>query len=416
MRVGAAASAVGLASRAWRKARGRRDGASTSCTATSCPLSLLKTALFTVFFPAFGVLTGTAACAATVAPLDAAPVTAAAVIFDGEQLKAGSQTWQLVDCDWLELGSTAAPLASTAPRFGIWLTDGSWLPVTAMAAVGAAIQATTPFGLHDLPLTASAGWGVHEVASAPDGLDRVLVASGPLDGRVRGLAEGKLLVATSLDPEPLAFELSEVQGLRLAQPLRTADGLSLWAVSDALRAPTRLLVRGSQVVLAASGQPVAGELLATLRLRVSGGRRQWLSDMAPAQVVEQGAFDVVWPWKRDTDLDGGPLLLGGVRQAKGLTVHSAALLTWKLGGAYSRLRTQLGIADVVAPEGDLVATFSGDGKQLWQGRVRGGQPIQSLDLPLAGIAELRLEVALGERFDIGDHLMLGDAYLIRLAR
>lgn len=356
------------------------------------------------------------AAAATVAPLDAAPVTAASVIFDGDRLTAGPQTLQLADCDWLELGTTAALPAPAAPRFGIWLTDGSWLPVTAMAAVGTAIRVTTPFGLHDVPLTAIAGWGSNEVAPAPDGLDRVLVASGPLDGRVRGLADGKLLVATSLDPEPLAFELSEVQGLRLAQAVRTADGLSLWAVSDVLRAPTRLQVRGAQVVLAASGQPVTGELLPTLRLRVSGGRRQWLSDLTPAQVVEQGAFDVVWPWKRDTDLDGGPLLLGGVRQAKGLTVHSAATMTWKLGGAYQRLRTQLGIADVVAPEGDLVATFSGDGKQLWQGRVRGGQPVQALDLPVVGIAELRLEVELGERFDIGDHLMLGDAYLVRAAR
>ena len=369
-----------------------------------------------VVLPVLGGLLGAGAGAATVAPLEGAPVGAASVIFDGDRLIVGSQALQLADCDWLELGTAAVPPATAAPRFGIWLTDGSWLPATAMAAVGDAIRATTPFGLHDVPLTRIAGWGNHEVAPAADGLDRVLVASGPLDGRVRGLMNGKLLVATSLDPEPLAFELGEVQGLRLAQSARAADGLSLWAVSDVLRPPTRLQVRGAQIVLAASGQPVTGELLPTLRLRVSGGRRQWLSDLTPAQVVEQGAFDVVWPWRRDTDLDGGPLLLGGVRQTKGLTVHSAAAITWRLDGAYLRLRTQLGIADVVAPEGDLLATFRGDGQQLWQGRVRGGQPIQVLDLPLAGIAELRLEVALGERFDIGDHLMLGDAYLVRAAR
>ena len=369
-----------------------------------------------VALPALGGLQGAVAGAATVAPLDTAPVTAVAVAFSGDRLTAGPQVFQLADCDWLELGPTAAPPAVAAPRFGIWFTDGSWLPVTVMAAVGTVIRATTPFGVHDVPLTAISGWGINEVTPAPDGLDRVLVASGPLDGRVRGLADGKLLVATSLDPEPLPFELSEIQGLRLAQAVRTPEGLSLWAVSDVLRAPTRLQVRGTQVVLAASGQPVTGELLPTLRLRVSGGRRQWLSDLTPTQVVEQGAFDVVWPWRRDTDLDGGPLLLGGVRQAKGLTVHSAATMTWTLGGAYLRLRTQLGIADVVVPEGDLVATFSGDGKQLWQGRVRGGQPVQSLDLPVVGITELRLEVALGERFDIGDHLMLGDAYLVRAAR
>jgi hypothetical protein len=48
--------------------------------------------------------------------------------------------------------------------------------------------------------------------------------------------------------------------------------------------------------------------------------------------------------------------------------------------------------------------------------VRGGEAPASLDLDLQGVTSLRLEIALGERFDIGDHVMLADAYLVQAAK
>lgn len=358
-----------------------------------------------------------AAQAATVAPLEGAPLPVTALAFRDGALVADGKPLALADLDWIELERPAPPAAAPGTaqaRPGIWLTDGSWIPVTALtAAPGDRIRATTPLGTHDLPLTAIAGWGSNEVGRAPDGLDRVQVASGPLDGRVRGLREGKLLIETSLDPEPLALELAEVQGLRLAQPAAAPGGLTLLAALDPTRPPTRLRVDGGNLVLAGSGQPVTGELLPTVRLRVDGGRRAWLSDLAPAAVEEHGAFDVVWPWKRDTNLDGTPLVLGGNRWAKGIVAHSAATLRWELGGRYVRLRTLVGISDAVAPEGDCSVAITGDGKELWRReRVRGGEAPMPLDLDLSGVRTLVLAIGLGERFDIGDHLALADAYLV----
>lgn len=358
-----------------------------------------------------------AAQAATVAPLEGTPLPVTALAFRDGALVADGKTVGLADLDWIELERSGPPaaLSGTAQaRPGIWLTDGSWIPMTALTtAPGDRIRATTPFGTHDLPLTAVAGWGSNEVGRAPDGLDRVQVASGPLDGRVRGLRDGKLLVETSLDPEPLALELAEVQGLRLAQPATVPAGLTLLALPDPARPPTRLRIDGGDLVLAASGQPVTGDLLPTLRLRIDGGRRTWLSDLVPAAVEEKGAFDVVWPWKRDTDLDGSPLVLGGNRWAKGIVAHSAAALRWELGGRYVRLRALVGISDAVAPEGDCSVAITGDGKELWRrDRVRGGDAPMPLDLDLSGVLTLTLAIGLGERFDIGDHLALADAYLV----
>ena len=354
----------------------------------------------------------TSLAAATVTPLEGSPLTPATITLVGDTLHADATVLPLADIDWLELEHPPAAREPAPAPFGIWLTDGSWLPASALAAAdGDRVRVTTPFGTHDLPLTVIAGWGATEPAAAPDGLDRVMVASGALDGRLRGLRDGKLSFATNLDPEPLALDLAEVQGLRLAQPTVAASGTSLLAVVDPQRPPLRLSSTAKGLQLAASGQPVSG--IAGLRLRVDGGRRRWLSDLTPTAVEEKGAFNVVWPWQRDHDLDGGPLLLGGIRYAKGISVHSAARLEWNLAGGFVRLRALLGIADLVAPEGDCVVTLRGDGKDLWhRDRVRGGEPPLPLDLDVRGMQRLELQVDLGERYDIGDHLTLADAYLV----
>ena len=363
------------------------------------------------------------ASAATVAPLEGAPLTVTTVTLTADTvLGDGKALLPLRDTDWLELGSgtkaDGEPDVAAGGGLGLWLTDGSWLPVTGLSA-GAhdSLQVVSPFGTHNLPLSAISGWGINETAAASAGLDRVLVASGPLDGRVQGLRDGKLLLATSLDPEPLALAFSDIQGVRLAQASTRPTGLALLISIDASRPPVRLLATANGLQLAASHQAIDANVLSGRRIRVDGGRRTWLADLTPATVEEKGAFDVVWPWQRDHALDGGPLLLGGVRYSKGITVHSAATLTWNVNQRFVRLRAMLGIADTVAPEGDCPVTLSGDGKTLWHSdRVRGGEAPATLDLDLRGITSLRLEIALGERFDIGDHVMLADAYLVQAAK
>lgn len=367
------------------------------------------------------VASAATASAATVAPLEGPPLTATAITLTADTvLGDGKPLLALRDADWIEFVAAVKieTPAVTNVSMGVWLTDGSWLPVTAIAAAtGDAVRVSSPFGTHEIPLSMISGWGTSETAAAGDGLDRVLVASGPVDGRVQGLRDGKLLVATSLDPEPLALDLSEIQGLRLAQGVKHPAGSALLVTVDPSRPPMRLVPTATGLQLAASKQLIAISTLSGLRVRVDGGRRTWLSELTPAAVVEKGAFDVVWPWQRDHALDGGPLALGGARYAKGLTVHSAATLTWTLGQRYVRLRSLIGIADAVAPEGDCPVTISGDGKTLWRNeRLRGGETPVVLDLDLRGVTTLTLDIALGERFDIGDHVMLADAYLVQMAK
>lgn len=318
----------------------------------------------------------------------------------------------LADLDTVVWGGGPAPRVD--PARGLWLNDGSWLPLTALVAAGAdRLRATTPLGELELPLDVVLGWGA-ELPAASREQDVALLEGGLVEGRLLGIADGALRLQTRLDPEPLVVPLAAVRALRLALPRRAPSGLHLVARLHPERPPLLLVPAGGGLALAAwPAAALRAEALGALALRVEGGRRVYLSQLPPETVEERGAFGVVWPYQRDRGLHGGPLRLMGVAYERGLAVHSAARLAWRLDGAYRQLRAMVGISDEVAPEGDCLVHLEGDGRRLWSARLIGGEAPRRLELDLAGVQRLTLMVELGERFDIGDHALLADAQLIR---
>ncbi len=359
--------------------------------------------------------------AATVAVLDGRVLSGDQLGFD---LKAGSvtvggTTLPLADCDWIEPGDGSGAELPGVPgkRLGIWLVDGSWLPVTTIA-VGVKdheLTVTSVLGTFVMPLTAVRGWSTGTALPGSDGKeDQVLLDSGLLSGRIEGLVAGKLLLRSALDPQPLQLALDQVRGLRLAVATRTVKGVRLAVTLDELHPPLRVLPTSDGFSLGALPMVKLGKGLAPVRLRIEGGRRVYLSELDPATVEETGAFGVVWPFQRDRNLDRSPLRLGGVRHERGLAVHSKARLAWNLDGLYSRLRALSGIADLVGDQGDCAASLSLDGKVVWsRDSIRGAEKPQPIDLDLTGVKQLELRVEYGARYDIADHFVLADAYLIK---
>lgn len=362
--------------------------------------------------------------AATVTTLDGRSVQGAALTFDAKAgtVEINGERLALADCDWIEPGngSGVVLVGGTIKRLGVWLVDGSWLPAVTIAPAPAdhTLIVAGPLGELVLPLAVVRGWGV---GAEPPGTregeakgDQVLLDSGMVGGRVEGLVGAKLVLRSDLDPtKPLELPFEQVRGARLALPLRQGKGLRLAVSFDEVHPPLRLVVGEAGLSLAAT--PLAmGKELKSARLRIDGGRRVYLSELDPDQVEEAGAFGVVWPYARNANLDGTPLRLGGVRYERGVVVHSKARLAWKLSGAYVRLRAQLGIADLVANQGDCTVDISVDGKSLWRrDSVRGGDKPVALDLDLSGAQRLELVVDYGARYDIGDHLALADAFLVK---
>jgi hypothetical protein len=264
-------------------------------------------------------------------------------------------------------------------------------------------------------------WGsVAHLAARPSQKDLVVLDNGPLLGDVHGLQAGMLLVKTSLKEEPLRLKLDLVRAVRLAQPVRPPRGLHLAGGAVPGRSPLLLapawppaLAVDPAVTIDPAERPPRPVLAA--RFAVRGGRRVFLSDLTPAAVEEEGAFGKVWPHARDADIDGSPCFLGGVHRDKCVVVHSRARLTWRLAKGYERFSAAVGISDALGKEGDCDVQLLGDGEVLWERKaIRGGAAPLAVELAdLGEVDELTVVVDYGGRYDIGDHLVLADAWLVR---
>jgi len=354
--------------------------------------------------------------AATVQPFSGDALSGPSLTFVAGAVQIGGALLALNDCNSLTLGA-AQTQDWPQSRLGVWLIDGSFLPVTTIGADPTqddAIQVDGPLGVMRLPLAKILGWGPDLPVMDDQNNDRVVVAAGPLLGRIQGITAGQLKILSPLSSTALSLAVKDIAALRLAVETRKPSGIVLCAITDPNRPP--LYLHPAQgLPLACIPAVATQDALTHVSLRVEGGRRVYLSALTPDSVAEEGAFGVVWHWKADTDLDGGPLRLGGVRYAHGLSVHSKATLTWALGKGYVRLHTLIGIADLVAPEGDCAAQLLGDGRSLWgSSSVKGSDKPLTVDVDVSGVSELTVKVDFGARYDIGDHFTLADCWLLKV--
>ncbi len=207
-------------------------------------------------------------------------------------------------------------------------------------------------------------------------------------------------------------------------------GLLFAPRQGASKAPTvRVELANGDVVMAASVTGSDGGLKARLVSKVevplpleqiksidlSQGKLKYLSQMEPREVKYTPYFDTTWEYRRDTNMDGGPLRLGNKIYPRGLCVHSKTQLKYRLGGEYRRFQTVIGIDHLVASNGyaDCRLVIQGDGKTLFETDVKGKDAPQPIDLDVAGIVSLDVLVDFGGNLDISDHLDLADAKLVK---
>ena len=107
------------------------------------------------------------------------------------------------------------------------LADGGVLPVTGLdSAADDSVTLTNSDNELRLELGHVVAWGTAaHLAARPAKQDLVVRADDSLLGQVQGIADGKLLVQTNLQKDPIPLDLEQIQSLRLAQPPRPTSGL-----------------------------------------------------------------------------------------------------------------------------------------------------------------------------------------------
>ena len=236
-------------------------------------------------------------------------------------------------------------------------------------------------------------------------------------GQAEGFAEGKLQFA--FEGQSRSISQARLIGLVLAarpapmrerglyQTVQLLSGDTLSGQWTAVAADT-IEVRpfwGGQVMLPASG-------LSGIAFR--NGKLVYLSDLEPLRVEEAPYFTRTWPYRRDVSLTGDPLRMKGRAYAKGLAVHSRSVLTYDLGAQYGQFKAAVGFDDAVAGRGSVACRVLADGKVLFeQSELRGDRDPVPIDLPIAGVKELTLEVDFGAQEDNGDRVIWGAARVLR---
>ena len=351
--------------------------------------------------------------AAHIVPLEGDPVSAESITFlASDQIQVGEQAFALAACDVVVLGAGDTHVATDYERWVI-LADGSWLPAWEVTAAGSdVIMVRSPYGDFRFSFGEIIAWGDAKWLRQRDGQhDAILLESGRFVGTCLGLDNGSILMDLPGLGEQ-GFAINQVQALSLAIEIVPRNGVYLALRTAAGLPSTYLYVKnGALVVGPESQQPV--HHLKDATLRVHGGQRRWLSALEPSAVHEEGAFGVVWPYSRDANIDGSRLQLGDIIYDRGLVIHSRARLTWTLAGKYRRFRAIVGISDIGGDHGDCSVHILGDDKVLWQSNsVRGDSVPEWIDCDLSGVQQLTVFVDYGARYDIADHFVLADAWLI----
>jgi len=99
--------------------------------------------------------------------------------------------------------------------------------------------------------------------------------------------------------------------------------------------------------------------------------------------------------------DGHTITLHGVKYAKGIGCHAQSIITYNLAGKYSSFLSDIGIDDEVLSEGGGSVEFQvwGDGVKLYDSGtspyITSGQPAQHVNVSVAGVDTLTLEVLVG---------------------
>lgn len=234
-------------------------------------------------------------------------------------------------------------------------------------------------------------------------------------------------VAFTFDDNKLDVKRTKIEGLIFAKTAHDELPQAVCAIGAAdgavWQATELKLLDGQLELKTPTGIAFKLPLDEVAKLDFSQGKLVYLSDLDPESFEYQPYFALAEPLdtisgfyrlRRDVGLEKQPLKLDGKHYRKGLAMHSRSKVVYRLPGKFRTFTALAGIDDAVRSAGGQVSLeISGDGKSLWKGDVRGGEPPQPLELEIAGVKRLEILVDYGAGEDIADHLDLCEAKVVK---
>jgi len=244
--------------------------------------------------------------------------------------------------------------------------------------------------------------------------DRLILLNGDeLAGEILSLDENTLKIRTAAGEMNIAKEKIAAVAFNpsLAAKPNSADARLWVGTSDG----SRLLVSSLVIEVETAKLKFASGISLTLpaakitAIQPLAGRTTYLSDLKPAGYQQIPFLDLSWPYRADRNVLGTQLRAGGKPFLKGLGMHSAARLTYKLERPYRTFSALAAIDDQTAGRGSAIfRVYLDDGSGNWQLKfespiVRGGAASVPIEVDLSGAKRLSLLVDFADRGDEQAH-------------
>jgi len=144
-------------------------------------------------------------------------------------------------------------------------------------------------------------------------------------------------------------------------------------------------------------------------LTAHGGETR-LEDLPNLNLIEQNNGKPT----KDRAVSDQPLQMGGEKFEHGLGVHAPCVALFSLDGKTEKFHAMVGVSDLKGEPGSVEFIATGDGKILFRSGVmkggvnKAGDPPKEVNLSLAGVKRLKLEVTDGGDNNYSDHANWAD--------
>lgn len=245
----------------------------------------------------------------------------------------------------------------------------------------------------------------------------------PLEGTLGAAdAEGKTIEFQSASGKKGDFILANLHGLIFQRELDPNAPPVQCKLSDTHRdfLMVSALVKNAAglTVTTPAGARIEIPLDVVTRLDYTLDKLAFLSQLDPVKVVQTSNFDFIDTYRRDKNLDNGPLRIYDETFANGLALHAHTELEYNLRGDYREFHALAGIDQAVGGVGGPVVlviegVIDGETKELYKKtftRKESRNPKNGvINLNIKDVQKLRIIVRTGDMFDNGKHLDLVNA-------
>lgn len=258
------------------------------------------------------------------------------------------------------------------------------------------------------------------IVSAAGDADRLILANDDeLAGRVDAIQKGTIQFRA--DAGPLPVEIRRARALIFNPSLASrpaAKGLRAWAgFADGSRLLATQLVMDERSLKLAIGGGLAWKTASrqlTWLAPQGAGRVVYLSDLKPDGYRHVPFLELSWPYRTDRSVSGQWLRSGENLYLKGIGVHSAARLTYRLNEPYRRFQAEVAIDGETAGRGSVRFRVFLDGTMKYESPiVTGVMAPLPVSVDVTGVKRLDLIVDYADRADEMDRADWLNARLVR---